>query len=259
MSYLADLELSAQDAAADLGDALEGLLADLGKNGQIWGQPLIAGVGSRWHATVHVPHLDALDPSNDSPWVRRARESLVALLGAPLVWRVRGAATSARSSAEQWRACPAFVVATHVFQRTSPLHAGDDGEPAPLYLLPLEPLLREQLTFWMRSFATHDAVWLDSGALEEPAYDQLAQLDGELVLRARELAASVEAAVGRPTYHDLHAYYVPPRPEQCPSCDARWVVAEVAPGAGLGGFDYRCDPCRLVSRVASCVREGSDQ
>ena len=40
------------------------------------------------------------------------------------------------------------------------------------------------------------------------------------------------------------------RGRRCPGCDGAWMLDE--PWHGL--FDFRCDPCRLVSNIAFNVR-----
>lgn len=238
------------ECQAALEDAALSLLGTLSKNGQIWGEPLTAWVDGGLHLLAKTPCEDSLDSRYHSSWVeedvRRLREHCMGSLS----WRSRGTSDTQRCSPPDWEECPALYLFTHAFDDSSPVVAGDNGEPVPLYLLQIDPRDREALLFWMRAYRHHDSIWLDSRALEKAAYEQLGAINSELSQRGRALAIGLERALKKPTYYYLHRYHglrdgEADRP--CPGCGGRWARRSDPSTRGLAWFDFRCDECRIVS------------
>jgi predicted nucleic acid-binding Zn ribbon protein len=249
MVWLAETSLTPLGALADLEDLVEVYLGDLSKNGQIWGEPLVTPIDGTLHVACIIPCADSLSDEYASDFVHGDLEKVVAAAGEP-VWRVRGGASAERTTREAWLQCPSFYMRTHLLDRSSPVVAGDSGEAVPLYLLGIDPNLREALLFWMSAYAALDRIWLNSRALEMPAYLELSGFDSDFNRHGRSIAADVERAVGRPVHYYLMTYFVrhpPSVQESCPSCGAPWRAAESARTRGLEAFAFRCDPCRLVA------------
>jgi predicted nucleic acid-binding Zn ribbon protein len=79
----------------------------------------------------------------------------------------------------------------------------------------------------------------------------MADPNSKLAQDGRDLCRGLETATGLPTFYYLHRYWGRPKGEEdrlCPGCGGKWRT-----GAATGGkrlfwqFDFRCDPCRLVS------------
>jgi predicted nucleic acid-binding Zn ribbon protein len=242
----------------DWNDALEELTGAWWCGGHQWGEALVGARPGALVVVVRAPRPDALADEAASERVRAAWARVRALgLGAP-VWRQLDAGTPVRIAPTTE---PGFTLFTTFLDRTSPLAAGSDGRPVPLIDLGLAPPLREDLLRWADRYQHLDALWLDSGALEVPAYRQLADPAGELMQDGRALAAQVEAACRRPVYVYLLRHYGHDLGEDdrpCPGCGRAWRqerAADDAPSAGLARFDFRCEPCRLVGHVAPSVDE----
>src|SRR5262249_27697166 len=102
---------------------------------------------------------------------------------------------------------------------------GDTGACVPAYTLPMSDDDRERLYFWRKEYISHDRLWLYSGALEIPAYKQLADPDSELSSRGRELCAKIEKSTQIPTFYCLKRYWGRNEGEaerSCPGCGQKW-------------------------------------
>lgn len=241
----------------ELVDAVDALFAGLHQNGQIWGDHVAGWVEGARRVTCRVPGCDSLDDRHASAIVRNALASVRALCAEPPQWSVVDDRTGDPRS---WRDEKSLYFFTHVFEQTSPVCAGTDGDPIPLYLLPLSEETREQLFSWMKKYRMYDEVQLDCGPLELDAYRQLADPHAELSQDGRELARDVELAIGFPTYYYLMRYWGRPGDEDrpCPGCGGEWQTpVRDRSTKGLDRFEFRCEPCRLVSHKASSLDEDS--
>jgi predicted nucleic acid-binding Zn ribbon protein len=161
-------------------------------------------------------------------------------------------------STRSWSDECELYVFTHMFDETSPVCSGSDGEPVPLYLLPIDDEGRRTATHWMAQYKRYDHLQLDCGPLEVEAYRQLADPASALASDGRELALEVERATKLPTYYYLLRYWgwadrEDERP--CPGCGEPWRNPRPRTAAGMAWFDFRCDRCRLVSHVASSFED----
>ena len=153
-----------------------------------------------------------------------------------------------------WRRSSSFYLFTHAFDDASPVCCGDSGEPIPVYLLPIPDQDRRDLFSWAGSYKHLDNIWLNSGALEIPAYKQLADPTSQLSVAGRELCASIEKATQKLTFYYLKRYWGRSDGEAtrvCPLCGRKWRLSnQPADMSPLHKFQFKCDSCRLVSRIA---------
>lgn len=254
MTYLQETRLRPREhtesARAALDDAAQSMLAMLCKNGQVWGEPLHAWVGEVLKIVALTPYRDSLEPVHHSEWVVRELVKLSSYCADTIRWSTEGTDFGPRPSAADWASCEAFYLFTHALDRTSPVCAGDTGEPAPLYLLPISPRLREDLNRWGAVYGDLDRVWLDSGDLEDATYAQLSELESRFTRDGRAFAAELEQALARPTYYYLKRYHALTSGEEsrpCPGCGNPWAQPETSDARGLARFELKCDRCRLIS------------
>lgn len=227
-------------------------LGSLNKNGHIFGEEvLVWSAPDTMQATAYVTDTDALDDALLPPWVLKYRDEMLAFFEPPS-HLITSWPWTPRERAER---APSFYLFTHFLDRTSPLCAGDDGWPVPLYRLGLDQRTLEGLSSWAGDYRLHDELAIRCGALEMPAYRQLAEADSALSQWGRKLCSAVESVVGRPVYYFLHRYWGFWEDEReaarpCPGCGVAWRVTATG-GRGLGWFDFVCEPCRLVSHKGS--------
>ena len=134
----------------------------------------------------------------------------------------------------------------------SPICAGSDGRPFPPYLLPLSAREKEAICFWARSCRCHDEIQIDCGALEIPAYKELAAPESVLSQKGRRICRDIEAATDIPTYYYLMRYWGRRDGEAsrvCPSCGGPWKNLHAAEGSrGIDGEESA--ECLREERVA---------
>jgi predicted nucleic acid-binding Zn ribbon protein len=114
-------------------------------------------------------------------------------------------------------------------------------------------------TSWAGTYKDLDKVWLASGALEIPAYKQLADPKSDLSVTGRDLCARIEEATEKPTFYYLTRYLgcndgEAMRP--CPLCGGEWRLSDQnADMSPFHKFQFKCDSCRLVSRIADSYED----
>ena len=231
----------------------QGPLYTLLKNGQIYGEYFFSWFKGSLVAYTHLARPDSLAERYHSEWAMSDYNSIIKAFGRPPQCEIIDDDVPKRFPS--WKRSKSFYLFTHAFDDTSPICCGDTGRPIPLYLLPINQLTRQDLYFWSRSYSNHDKLWLESEALEIPAYKQLADPASELSIEGRKLCADVERATKTPTYYFMHRYWgrnLGEAVRPCPLCGSKWhtseTPAEVRP---YHQFHFRCEPCRLVGHCAS--------
>jgi predicted nucleic acid-binding Zn ribbon protein len=235
---------------ARLEDAAGHLVDEMRRSGLVWGAPMMTWADGVLDVLVRTPCEDALRVDCGDAEVAGALAALRTESVAGISWRARGGPGPGQRPAAERAACSEFVLQTDALDDSSPVRAGDDGGPVPLYLLVPDPKLRRALVAWRSAFRDHDRIWLGSGPLEEAACLQLADCDSELNRGGRALVAELERAIGRPVYHFLHRHHAQVEAEStrpCPSCGRSWARVADCGSRGLDRFEFRCEPCRLVS------------
>jgi len=227
-------------------------LGGLQKNWQIEGAFALGWVDGSVRATVNLALPDALSPEFNSEYAKKDLEQLTELTLPPR-WIVLE--DSDREDRRRWEGELSLYLFTHMFDDFSPVCAGSDGRPIPPYLLPLNARQKEAMYFWARSYHCHDELQIGCGALEIPAYKELAVPGSVVAEEGRELCREIEAATSIPTYYYLMRYWGRREGEEtrvCPSCGGTWRNENADTGTrGIDWFDFRCDACRLVSHIAS--------
>ncbi|MBX7246559.1 MAG: Zn-ribbon-containing protein [Candidatus Sumerlaeaceae bacterium] len=233
--------------------AVEYLVALL-RNGQICGEYFLARTKAGLVAFCHLARPDSVKPKFNSKYAAaRYSELLKQLKGQP-VWELLE--TSPQQRFSSWKTAPFLYCFTHAYDDESCICDGRNGDPVPVYLLPLSDSDREDLYCWSGDYADHDRIWLGPGELEMPAYHQMVNPTSALSRKGRELCARVEAATGIPTYYYVMKYYGRRRTEErrlCPVCKGAWLRQEPVSNGDepFQHFHFRCDKCRLVSHFAA--------
>jgi len=204
-------------------------------------------------ATLYVARPGAYAEAHHSQWAINGLKEVSQAFGRAPQWEVIDDDVPKRF--RSWKRSTTLFLFTHAFGRMSPIRCGDTGKPIPSYLLPLPERLREQIYFWAREYVDFDRIWLKSGALEIPAYKELADPNSQFSREGRELCAQLESATTTPTYYLLLRYWGRKEGEAsrpCPGCGGRWhAPAPSMKKAPFHRFHFRCKKCRLVSYCSS--------
>lgn len=237
-------------------DAVECYLIGLQKNWQIEGAYTMGWVGVAVRASVNLALPDALSAKFNSEYTSKHLESLLEL-SQPPSWTVHE--DSDREDRRSWRGEKTLYLYTHMFDVYSPICAGSNGRPIPPYLLPLSTGQIESIYSWAGSYRCHDDLQISCGALEIPAYKELATPGSELSQKGRAICREIEAATKLPTYYYVMRYWGRREGEEnrvCPSCGGFWKNETATEHVGgLDWFEFRCDDCRLVSHLASSFED----
>ena len=238
---------------SSLRDEVEGLLGALRNNGQIWGEEVLGLVDGALKVWLNVPRADALSEEHSNDSVREALHEVEALCATNPTWNVvDDRADLARK--ETWQDSDRLFLFTHLLDKTSPVCDGSTGRPVPSYLLPVSSETRWELERWAETYRTLDEIQMGCGPLEVMAYRQLAESDSDQSERGRSLCKALEEATGKPTFYYLMRHWGHLEGESarpCPGCGQAWARPASVGGKGIAWFDFRCDPCRLVSHMAT--------
>ncbi len=240
---------SSTDAAAYLGS--------LQKNGQILGEHmhLHALCNGVYTAYVRLARPDASELRFHSKYASIEREEIRREFGSEPQWRVL--ADDVPNDFHDFQTSSFLFLFTSAFNGDSPICCGDTDNRLPTYLIPLDDDEREGLCFWACEYNRIHGIWLASGDLEIPAYEQMASPQSTLAEQGRAVSRKVEQALGVPTYYFLERYYGRGDQEQnrrCPGCNAAWRIPKPNQRApGLLKLHFRCEKCRLVSYDADAA------
>jgi len=228
--------------------AYEGLVGDLLRNSQIIGEPAKGIVQARLKAFVRLPAVDALASEHASNYVRRSLKEVETVFGTEP--RVTILDPGGQKPATSWQDAAYLVVCGGAPDGLAPLR-NETGVPVPSYLLPIDEQLSEGLCFWARRNEYLEGLWFASD-LEEESLRQLADPRSGHRQESRELATRIEQATKKQVYTCLFRHYgFAPDDEAtrlCPLCGKAWRVRDEL-------WDFRCEPCRLVSHLAPALDE----
>jgi len=240
-----------------LRDAAETYLGSLLWNGQIYGDYLLAWSNAQLVGYTRAARPDSFAKRYHSQWGASTLNKLVEAFGRDPEWRIIEDDVPRRFPS--WRRSSSLYLFTHAFDVTSPVSCGDSGKLIPVYLLPVSDQNREDLYRWASSYRHLDNIWLDSGALEIPAYKQLADPESDLSAAGRELCARLEKATQKPTFYYLTRYWGRADGEAtrpCPLCGGEWHLSnQNADMTPFHKFSFKCDGCRLVSHIADSYED----
>jgi predicted nucleic acid-binding Zn ribbon protein len=237
--------------AEEQSDLAESYLASLLHAGQLCGEYFLTWTKGRLNAHVLLAGPGAFELRHHSIWGKKELNKVADAFGSKPTWRILDDDAGRRPWT--WKGAPFLYLFTHAFDWASPVCRGDGKAQIPVFFLPISFEQKEDLYSWQRSYYHHDHIWLGSGALEVGAYRELAGPNSELAQQGRKLCRELESSTGVPTFYYLMRYWGRPKGEEkrrCPGCGARWSIkrATKKPERFLE-FDFRCEPCRLVSHL----------
>ena len=251
ITFSSDIEKSHQLDVLE--NIVEGYLVTLLRNGQIYGDHVLGWSAGNLVVYVYIAQPNSLEEQYHSQWGKSNLDSLIKSFGQPPKCQIID--DCAPKPSPSWKLSTSFYLFTHAFDNTSPLCCGDTSSAIPIYMLPISDQTRDDLYGWARSYSYHDNIWLDSDALEIPAYKQLADPKSDLSLIGRKLCADVEQAIGKPTFYYLHRYWGRNSGEavrSCPLCNGKWhLFNDLVDRKAFHKFHFCCKRCRLVSHCAT--------
>jgi predicted nucleic acid-binding Zn ribbon protein len=242
----------------ELEDIAESYLISLLKPGQICGEYLMAWTGGILNAHVYLAGPDAFHEQYHSSWGKLELAKVQEAFQQMPEWTVLD--DDCPKSTREWKDAPFLYLFTHAFDEASPVSHGGSGRAIPLYTIPVPFEVKEKIYFWQKEYRWFDHFQLGSGVMEIPAYRQMAEPNSELAQKGREQCRQIEAGTGLPTYYYLFRYWGRPKGEAdrlCPGCGKAWKVEHpVGLKKPFHHFDFRCDPCRLVSHQGDSTDGG---
>lgn len=234
-----------------LEDIAESYLGTLAQLGHLCGPYFLTWTKGRLNAHVLLAAPAALETRRHTKRAKNDLKKVTTAFGWSPVWKILDDDANERPST--WKGAPFLYLFTHAFDWASPVCRGDGKKPVPVFSLPLAEPQKSDLYSWQNAYSDHDKIWIGSGKLEVPAYRQLADPRSDLAASGRDLCREIETATGVPTYYYLMRYWSRSKGEDhrpCPGCGKEWMaVRKEDSSARFWLFDFKCDPCRLVSHL----------
>jgi predicted nucleic acid-binding Zn ribbon protein len=229
----------------------------LTRHGNTIGQRTDWWADGKLYANFYLPFPDALDKRN---WERftytdAAYERMMSYCQHEPSTNILGEDKTGQH-AQRWEDVTCLYLKSHPITGLSPINSGDSGKPIPLYLFPFEYAFYDEAYFWARRYERIDELWMSTGPLELECYRELADPNSFLSRSGRDVAATVEAVTGKPTYYYLMRYCGNDKVSQqqvCPICGLPW-AQDLLPFQRFNineQWVLRCDRCRLVSELAT--------
>jgi len=244
-----------QDTTIEAVDsAITQLIDALRYNGQILGREFPTSIDDGVFITrVVCPEEESLHPKHHSSTVEKCLQALSeAGLLAPKV-RLTGMDLHSDNTdpcqQPKWQ-----VLYTHYLSTCSPLRCGEHLAPIPLYKLPPAKADDHQaLLRWQVDWSSTDELQMHGTTLQQACSDVLTDINSPLNNTGWQLAKDIEQQTNTPTYYYLYHLADGTKKEseaqadqrRCPSCGGDWQLEDALHGI----FDFKCEPCRLLSNL----------
>ncbi len=250
--YLASTEFGSDRSdgtqACEIVEEVEWYLSLLIRNGQIGQNYVLGWSNRRLIAQCYLARPTSIRKQYHSQRALQVLEHLVSYFEQSPRWSLLEDNVPKRFPS--WKNSSSLVLWTHANAVHGSVSCGETGRSIPHYLLPLDGIVKEDIGHWTRSYQVIDQLWLESGALEIPAYRELVDPNSELSSEGRELCQKIERATNKPTYYFLHRYWgrrVNEEQRKCPGCGKCWrVKVSPQPLEPFHKFYFRCEGCRVV-------------
>jgi predicted nucleic acid-binding Zn ribbon protein len=252
--HTAQLDLRTKKAQGlEISEALTELLACWFKNGQIAISPSPFAQRTTKHlqAFVALPADDALSTKHDSVYATAALAKLRELNAELKITPLGNDPDSLAPCACKRRR--SLIMYTHYLSTESPLRCGDCFMPVPLYQVPItHDHERFDWRAWMTGYQACDRLQMGCAVGERYHENQLYKVDSELTKVGLGLRAKLAQLSKRPVYYFLYKARGVSKAKEyerpCPACAKPWRLAKP-----WHFFDFCCESCGLVSRVASTL------
>lgn len=249
--YVVEIEFTAP-AGGDAVDLEEVgfLLGCWTKHGQLRSYPeAVLRRGDDLIATAVIHRRDALDATHDNEWSEQCR-AILTQQGVSVVVRVLGEQADERAVCD-CSGRSGLVLFTSYSSEASPLRCDDCFGEVPLYTVPTDDSGEHlSLLHWRDDYQACDTLQMHCTVGERFGERQMGDVGSALTREGRRLAAELEKRVGVPVFYSLCKVRgrsgASERARACPSCGGDWLLEEPRHDC----FDFRCEPCRLLSNVA---------
>lgn len=234
-----------------LEDIAESYLGTLAQLGHLCGPWFLTWTKGRLNAHVLLAAPAAFETRHHTNRTKKEFKEVTTAFGRSPVWKILD--DDAKDRPSTWKGAPFLYLFTDALTWASPVRRGDGGKAVPVFTLPLSEQLKSDLYSWQDRYSDHDNIWIGSGKLEIPAYRQLADPESELAEQGRGICRDIEAATGVPTFYYLMRYWGRSKGEDrraCPGCGGEWKTGSKKESPPrFWYFDFKCDPCRMVSHL----------
>ncbi|MCH8536162.1 MAG: Zn-ribbon-containing protein [Alkalimonas sp.] len=222
-------------------------------NGQILGREFPSyQTDDAFCSRVVLPAQDALAKQHHSLLGLAAMEALaqaglaypqLSLLGADLM----------SSHTDPCQVPEYFIVFNHFAENISPVRCAEHFAPVPLYRLQPTGSKQdhEELIRWQLQYQALDEIQMQQDRVVDKSAEKALQgLHSKLNRQGRRFARRIEQQEGKACYYYLYSGSSPDcqaeATKACPSCGAPWRLEQ----SWHELFQFRCEPCRLVSNIA---------
>lgn len=235
--------------------AITGLIDALRYNGQILGREFPTTIQEgRFVTRVVCPEEDSLHTRYHSPVVSQQLQALSqAGILAP---RIKITGMDLHSDNTDPCAAPNWqILYTHYLSTSSPLKCGEHFAPIPLYKLPHadnetdHQADHQALLRWQVDWACTDELQMHGSTLAAESTETITDINSSLNKTGRRLSQQIESRTTIPTYYYLYHLGKQDKDKEltrkCPGCGGDWRQEAAIHGI----FDFKCDPCRLLSNL----------
>ena len=202
---------------------------------------------------THTLEETSLSLKNDNIYAKQYRSELEKKCQARFQVKTLGKDESETIRICRCRKPTSYILWTNYCSLASPLDCGDCGGNVPLYRIKKPPEPGEQeycsIICWEEAYQACDRLQILSGFGERWGMRQMQDHDSGLSKEGRKVCRNLEQMTGVPVYYYLSNYRriteEQDKQRKCPACGNDWLLAKTWHRI----FDFRCEPCRLVSSI----------
>jgi predicted nucleic acid-binding Zn ribbon protein len=248
--YVQRIEFSFKDVSDDIPDLINGYLAALRMNGQIYGKEWpISYEGRYCVATLMTPEDSSLNQQYFNQYVN---EYLKKLDNAGILVDVKNVLKSIEGeSCCDCKNPSGFVLFTNFVRIGSPVLCMDCFYSVPLYKFPvMESGEYNEIIRWESDYQSCDSLQMNCTILEKSTIRQMSNLSSELNQNGRSVCQQLSGTVGKPFYYYLFRSggksLSQEKKRLCPCCGGDWLLDNPINEF----FHFKCDKCRLLSNIS---------
>jgi predicted nucleic acid-binding Zn ribbon protein len=202
---------------------------------------------------VLAPDADSFHEKNLSIWGANALDKLTAKFAGHYSVTPLGRAPEVSGPCDCLQSSH-YILFTNLLECSPPICCGDCFRPVRLYTLPADKNgEHSDMWSWNSDYQSCDRLQMNCGSGERFGERQMRDINSALTKQGRAICGDIESRTGVPTLYYLYQprarSYRADTERLCPGCGAAWRLETRQHDL----FDFRCDPCRLLSSIASTV------
>lgn len=234
-----------------LEDAVRNFIITLLKNGNAVGDYLFEHVNDSIRVTTMALERNSFDKKYWNKWIKQNFKKILKYSEKEPQFLVDNMKVK-KVAIPNIKESSFYFLYTDIFSKESPIRCGKTGKGIPMYRLPINQKIREQVFFWQEQHHSLESIWFHSSYLEKETCFELSSAKSVFSQWGRSLCQEIQQVTAKPVYYalNLERYEVlktENKQRKCPECGklCKSIIRQERKKL-VHWFDSRCDSCLLL-------------